>query len=214
VHTIFITGSDTGIGKTYVVAAVARLFTKTMLKIQLVKPIETGRDSGEPGDAEHAARLSDIAETDVFTLFRFREPLAPLAAAEQEGKPLSLSLLLDRFQELPSADLRIVEGAGGIAVPLDPDGRDWSDFAKEIGADRTILVIADRLGAINQARLTLAYACAKNLRSGIWLNEISPQSPEIRKSNRSSLAESIWATQHFGEQIPENPETTIRHLSR
>lgn len=205
VHTIFVTGSDTGVGKTYIVAAIARLFADRNRKIQIIKAVETGRTSTQPGDAEQAAKLSEVAGTENFTLFRFQKPLAPLAAAEEEGKTFSISSLLDRWQQLPPADLRIVEGAGGIAVPLDPDGRDWSDFAKMIAADRTILAIADRLGAINQARLTHAYARTKNLRSGIWLNENSPQPSAIRESNRRSLADFLWATQRFNKLDPEDP---------
>lgn len=213
-RTIFVTGSDTGIGKSHVTAAIARLLSQPDLRIQFVKPVETGRSAGEPGDASDAALKSGIAGASHFTLVRFDLPLAPLAAAEAEGKSLPMSLLLDRWRELPPADLRIVEGAGGIAVPIDPDGRDWRDFAHGIHADRVVLVVPDRLGAINQARLTLAYSRKHDIPAGIWLNENEVQSDQVRQSNRQGLSGlPVWATQRFNAELPENPGVTVNHLA-
>jgi dethiobiotin synthetase len=113
-----------------------------------------------------------------------------------------------------SADLRIVEGAGGIAVPLDRRrDRDWRDFAEEIAADRVVIVTPDRLGGINQARLALSYAARRRkLPCGIWLNEVTPQVDAIRRSNREALSPRLWATQRFEAPLPEDPEQTRRFL--
>lgn len=219
-RTILVTGSDTGIGKTRVSAAIARLLWKPDLKVQFVKPVETGREPGETGDADTAADESGIATAETFTLVRLRLPLAPLATAHEDAHPLTdaesglLSSLLGQWTDLPPADLRIVEGAGGIAVPLDRDGSDWASFAHAIHADRVVLVTPDRLGGINQARLVTAYAKARNLHAGLWLNELQPQPDDVRLSNREGLFDlPLWATQRHNEPLPEDPENTQRHLS-
>lgn len=213
-RTILVTGSDTGIGKTHVAATIARLLWRPNLRLQFVKPVETGRAPDETGDADDAARGSGLREAERFTLARFRQPLAPLTAARLDGDNFSLELLLEKWNQLPPADLRIVEGAGGIAVPLDSDGRDWASFAQRIGADRVVLVTPDRLGAINQARLVAAYARASQLPAGLWLNEVEPQSEEVRQSNREALSSlSLWATQGFRKELPDAPDASRQHLS-
>lgn len=213
---IFVTGSDTGIGKTRVTAAIARLFGRNGAAVQIIKAVETGGSDAEPGDATEAAHLAGIPEANVFTLARFREPIAPLAAAAAENKPFNLALLLERWKTLPPADFRIVEGAGGIAVPIDPAGADWTNFAAAIAADRVVLTIPDRLGAINQARLAAAYAFTHRLPAGIWLNEHEPQSDEIREINRASIRQvglPIWGCQRFNALSSENPEKSLTFLT-
>lgn len=212
-QTIFVTGSDTGIGKTRVAATIGRLLWRPNLRIQFVKPVETGRQPNEPGDADEASKTSGITAADAFTLLRFPDPLAPLAAAG-EGEGCSMRLLLARWQTLPPTDLRIVEGAGGIAVPIDPDGSDWCAFSRAIQTDRIVLVTPDRLGGINQARLIAAYAKNQNLPAGVWLNETAPQPENIRQSNREGIASlPVWATQRFNAPLPEDPNATLRHLT-
>lgn len=218
VRTILITGSDTGIGKTWIAATVGRLLWQPGLRVQFIKPVETGRGPEEEGDASEATRSSGVEGASLFTLVRFPLPLAPLSAAaastSSASPPLSLGLLCEKWETLPPADLRIVEGAGGIAVPLDEDGSDWTAFARRIRADRLVLVVPDRLGAINQARLTFAYAQANTgLPSGIWLNEVQPQPDDIRQSNRQGLKGlPLWATQRCNQSLPEDPAFTRSHL--
>lgn len=212
---IFVTGSDTGIGKTYVTAAIVRLLARTDLRTQIVKPVETGRGENAPGDAATAASLSQRKDITAFTPTLFSKPLAPLAAAAADGESLTMDRLLQQWAKLPPADLRIVEGAGGIAVPIDPGGMDWADFAATISADRVVLVVPDRLGAINQARLTAAYAHNRALRAGIWLNEQESQPEEIRHSNRAGITLSnleLWATQRINSLKPEDPDAARSFL--
>lgn len=199
---ILITGSDTGIGKTRVAAALARSMAAPGLRLQFVKPVETGRQPAETGDADEAAALSEIPGAAAFTLRRFLLPLAPLAAAAEEKKELSLTQLLESWRALPPADLRVVEGAGGIAVPLDNDGHDWTDFARAIQAEQAVLVVPDRLGAINQARLACHYASSRGLRAGVCLNEVQPQGEQIRQSNRQGFLQAgvpLWASLRHGK---------------
>lgn len=207
VRTILVTGSDTGVGKTGVVAALARLLGGGGLSVQIVKVVETGMKEGAEGDAERARRLSGVSAA-ALTLESFPEPLAPAAAAAAAGRSLSLEELVRGVEALPPCDWRIFEGAGGIASPLDDRGRDWADFAGAIGVDASIIVVADRLGAINQARLAGLRAAEAGLKAGIWLNAISPVSSAVAEANRSGLREtgvSLWAEQEFEAGMPKDP---------
>jgi len=119
------------------------------------------------------------------------------------------------LRALPECDWRIVEGAGGIAVPVDADGRDWADFASVIGAERVVLVVADRLGAINQGRMAYAYAEQRGLKAGLWLNVVASVEALVAASNRSGLAAAgvpLWATQAHGEFFPKEPESVLKLL--
>jgi dethiobiotin synthetase len=93
-----------------------------------------------------------------------------------------------QVRRLPAVDCRLIEGAGGLAVPLDEAGHDWADFARAIRADATLLVVEDRLGAINQGRLLAAYAKSKRLPRPLFLlNRIRPLAPAIQSSNREGF---------------------------
>ena len=118
----------------------------------------------------------------------FAAPIAPLAAAKQARKKVDLATLLKLYKAVPHAPCRVVEGAGGVAVPLDPKGQDWADFAAAIKPTVAIVVVEDRLGAINQARLAIAYLRRRyDGPIGVWLNAIKKPSKEVAASNRAGL---------------------------
>ncbi|QYY34673.1 dethiobiotin synthase [Ruficoccus sp. ZRK36] len=183
---IVITGNDTGVGKTRVTAALARELSREGGAVQIVKPVETGIAPGGHGDAEIALSHA-TGKAEAHTLFRFLEPMSPPDAAAREGQTLTLEAMLDRYAKLPPAAWRLVEGAGGIASPLDAEGRDVCDLAAALQADLMILVVEDRLGAICQARMVHAYAARAGVPVWLWLNEIRPQSEIIRQSNRDAV---------------------------
>jgi 8-amino-7-oxononanoate synthase len=202
VFTILVSGSDTGIGKTRVTGLLARRLAALGHRVQIVKPVESGR--AEDRDAERARKLAaTAAETgggavEAHTLVSFTEPLAPLAAAALEGRAFGIEDLVATLHTLPAAEWRLIEGAGGLAVPLDADGRDWADFARLIEADAVLLVVPDRLGAINQARLTLAYAKSHGLHAGLCLNACAPADAAVAAANRSGLGDApIWIEAAF-----------------
>lgn len=215
-RTLFVTGTDTGIGKTRVVAALVRLLSGQGGRIQIVKAVETGRDSAGECDAHLAWRLAGTA-ADSFTLQSFKAPLSPLAAAAQEGRRISLDELEDQLDALPVCDWRIIEGAGGLAVPLMADGRDWVDFARRIEAEpRLILVVPNRLGAINQARMAHAYAVSRGLNPLVWLNENVPVDADVGEANFTGLCTaglSPMAVQRHGDLLPDNPSVVVSTLT-
>lgn len=219
--TILIAASDTGAGKTRVCGALAGTFSAYGLAVQIVKAVQTGVAEGARGDAETAAEGArslaalfanpNAGRVSAHTLFSFAAPLAPLAAAGRERREFGLRALADALAALPGdgADIRIVETAGGLAVPVDADGSDWADFARDIAADLTVLVVDDRLGAINQGRLVAAYAKSKNVPApGFWLNAVSEVSPDVKQSNRLGLVSSglrLLADTAHGEFAPRLP---------
>lgn len=213
-RTLLVTGSDTGVGKTRVVAALARLLAADGSHVQLVKPVETGRTASEAGDAVNARDLAGVpAET--CTLAIFEAPLAPAAAAALAGVSLSAATLVARTAALPPCDWRIVEGAGGIATPVDATGADWADFGAQLNVSAAIVVVPDRLGAINQARLALARAAQAGLPAGVWLNAAAPADFDVAAANRSGLAQCgvpCWAVQGHGELLPAEPAEVLRTL--
>jgi dethiobiotin synthase len=184
VPVVFVTGSDTGVGKTHVAGLLARRLARDGFT-QVIKPVESGAGHGRPSDAPKAA--GKWAEP--HTLLSLPDPLAPLAAARKARRKLDLATLLKLYRALPSAPCRVVEGAGGVAVPLDPSGKDWADFAAAIRPTVAVVVVADRLGAINQSRLAIAYLRRRfDGPVGVWLNAVQKPSADVAASNRAGLA--------------------------
>ena len=201
--TIFISGNDTGIGKTWVVRSLVTLLSQNGSSVQVVKPVQTGVLSGDIGDVDFAIDKSKASGT---IWHSFSLPLAPLTAAAHEGASLSLEQLCQAKEELPETDWCLIEGAGGLAVPIDPKGYDWADFAHYIAADCVLLVVENRLGAINQSRLLDAYAHSKKLPAGFWLNEIQAQDKTVHQSNLEalhSLKAPLYAIQRFNDREPK-----------
>ncbi|MFM8904445.1 MAG: hypothetical protein ACKOIB_04240, partial [Verrucomicrobiota bacterium] len=86
------------------------------------------------------------------------------------------------------APFRIIEGAGGVAVPLGADGSDWSDFAAAVRPGLVVIVVPDRLGAISQARTAYAYLRRRwRGAAGVWLNAARRPSAAVAASNREGL---------------------------
>jgi 8-amino-7-oxononanoate synthase len=209
-RTVLVTGSDTGIGKTKAVAALARVLGGDGLRVQVVKVVETGVEPGAEGDAARALRESGV-RGEAFTLASFRAALAPADAAAQEGRRVSMEDLLGRLGALPACDWRICEGAGGISSPIDGSQLDWADFAVQAAVDPVVIVVPDRIGAINQGRLAHARARAAGLRCGVWLNAVEAPPEAVAASNRAGLAGCavpVWASQAHGADLPANPVFT------
>ena len=188
-QTIFVSGNDTDAGKTHVLGQVAGTLAARGLAVQIVKFVETGmpRDDS-PGDADRAlAAAREIARgagtLAAFRLARYSQPLAPTEAARRDGAVFSVEATAEKLRALPPCDVRLVEGAGGLGVPVDDAGTDWADFARE-RADATLIVVENRLGAISQARFLAVYCAAKGVPAPhFWLNEIRPQSEGVLASN-------------------------------
>jgi dethiobiotin synthetase len=152
VSVIVVTGTDTGVGKTVVTAALATLARARGASVAVVKPAQTGVKAGEPGDLDDVRRMAGI--TDLHEFARFPDPLSPAAAARQAGVPaLSLVEATERIQAL-DRQLILVEGAGGLLVRFDEDGSTLADLARWLGASVVVVARPD-LGTLNHTALTL-----------------------------------------------------------
>lgn len=149
---LVVTGTDTGVGKTVVTAAVAALARARASSVAVVKPAQTGVRPGEPGDLDEVRRLAGV--TDLHEYARYAAALSPAAAARRCGQPPpDLTADAERIRSL-GRDLVIVEGAGGLLVRYDEDGATLADLAHALGAP--VLVIARAgLGTLNHTALTL-----------------------------------------------------------
>lgn len=154
----FITGSDTGVGKTWVSCQLIQQLIKKGFIVKTRKPVESGCDTLNgnyiPSDGEALRQANNCRENlDVITPYRFQAALAPDQAAKLEMKSITLDQLYSAcISEIEPGDFLIVEGAGGFFSPIAEDGLN-SDLAEMLGLE-IIIVVEDRLGAINQALLT------------------------------------------------------------
>lgn len=189
---IGVTGTDTGVGKTVVSAALVALLRQRGVRVAAMKPVETGiaTDDAPEGDA---ALLRDVAgEDDALELvrpLRFAEPLAPWVAAERAKRPIDLSVLDDALARLSDGrGAVVVEGAGGLLVPITRDvAFDGLFVAWELDV---VVVAGNRLGVLNHALLTVRAAHDAGLRvRGVVLNAMGPAAAEgvAEESNLSAL---------------------------
>jgi dethiobiotin synthetase len=155
---VLITGTDTDVGKTVVTSAIAASAQAAGLRVAVVKPGQTGTADGGPSDIDLVARLA--APHAARTLASYPDPLAPLAAARVAGlPPLELYEVVDAVRaEAAKHDLVLVEGAGGLLVPMGvrPSGDPWTfaDLAVTLGVG-AIVVARAGLGTLNHTMLTL-----------------------------------------------------------
>lgn len=157
---IVVTGTDTGVGKTVVTAAVAALARTRGASVAVVKPAQTGARPGQPGDLDEIRRLAGV--TDLHEYARYDDPLSPAAAARWAGlPPLDLAACVERIRAL-DRDLVVVEGAGGLLVRYDEEGATLADLAHALGAP--VLVTArSGLGTLNHTALTLEVMAARGI---------------------------------------------------
>jgi dethiobiotin synthetase len=155
---VFIVGTDTGVGKTVTMAAVATHMATAGNWLALVKPIQTGLVDSEFGDVQVAAHLSGV--TDAHEFVRLPDPLSPDAAARLRQVAIpTVDELSARLRDVPvPADTVLVEGSGGIRVRLDTRGGTILDLAKAVrdhGQVEVVVVVRAGLGTLNHTELTV-----------------------------------------------------------
>lgn len=187
---LFITGTDTGVGKTRVTAALAVLLRRAGHAVGVMKPVATG---GRPGGggllAEDTMALLEAAGhprglgPDEVTPFVYEPPVSPSVAARRAGRPVDMDRIVASLHALARRfDVLLVEGVGGAMVPLGAttsSGR-WgdrlvSDLAAAIGLP-VLIVSRDALGTISHTLLTLDHLERRGVRvAGVLLNRLSPE---------------------------------------
>jgi dethiobiotin synthetase len=188
VTVLFVSGTDTGVGKTVATAALASAARQTGLGVAVCKPVQTGTAAGDDDLAE-VGRLAGVAEPGALAgLARCPQPLAPVAAAEQAAMALPTRADLLHFVAAMDAPARLtlVEGAGGLLVELS-ENVTLRDLAAELHAPVLVVTRAE-LGTLNHTALTLEALAARQLRcAGLVIGSWPAQPDAVQGTNRDVL---------------------------
>jgi dethiobiotin synthetase len=183
---VVVTGTDTGVGKTIVTAALAAVARASGRRVAVVKPAQTGVAADEPGDLDDVRRLAGV--DDVHELARFPDPLAPATAARRANLPApTVAQLANCISGLVDRDLVLVEGAGGLLVHFDAGGGTLADLAAALEAPAVVVTRAS-LGTLNASALTCEALAARGIECwglviGAW-----PATPDLAaQSNLDDL---------------------------
>jgi dethiobiotin synthetase len=216
---IFITGTDTGVGKTYVGASIAAAMRRKGIDVGVMKPAETGCRvrQGELVTADALLLMQSAGVADPLELvnpFRFRLPLAPLVAARLEGKRVSLRKIVAAFRSLEQQhEFMIVEGAGGILVPL-TKVQSYRDLAALLGLP-VLIVARPGLGTINHTLLTVEALQQKKIPiAGIVINYGMKGEPGLAERTSPAIIERLSDAPIIGiiRHGQRNISGIVRHL--
>jgi dethiobiotin synthetase len=186
---IFVTGTDTGVGKTVVACALLRRWVARGERAVGMKPVAAGIAPGAVGNDDVvalAAAGNVAAPLSARNPFAFAPPIAPHLAAAEAGVAIDLERIRVAYEVLAAnANRIVVEGAGGVSVPLDAH-QDMLDIARVLSLP-VLLVVAVRLGCLNHALLSAQAIRARGLVFAGWVaNLVEPQLPR-REGNVATL---------------------------
>lgn len=176
-RSFFVTGTDTGIGKTYFTCALAHLMRDSGIDVGIMKPFATGvpqKGGFKSEDVELLVRHSGASDPEsLINPYFFEVPASPYTASRKLGREIDVGLVLSSFEKLQSShDVMLVEGIGGILTPILKDYL-VADLIRDMGLD-ALVVSGTQLGTVNHTLLTLD-ACKKHgIRpAGLVLNNAS-----------------------------------------
>jgi len=190
---MFITGTDTGVGKTAVACGFARVFADAGLKVGVLKPVETGcRREGcrlIPRDGLELIKASGTDQAvESVVPYCLEAPLAPLSAAREAGVELRLERIFQILDRMPGeCEFIIVEGAGGLMVPV----REHFFFIDLIKASELpcLIVAANRLGVINHTLLSIQALHDRGIAVlGVVLNQLTREADPSCASNAEMIS--------------------------
>lgn len=191
----FITGTDTGVGKTSVACKLIAHFIAQGHKVVGMKPVAAGTSliNGEwvNEDVLKLEAASNVHAPRALTNpYSFNEPIAPHIAAQLAGVAIKIDVIQQAFNELTKlADIVIVEGAGGLLVPINDD-KTIADLIAELNIP-IILVVGLKLGCINHAMLTAEVIKSRQLELNSWVsNQIEPNMQQT-DANILSIAKKL-----------------------
>ncbi|NTU43352.1 MAG: dethiobiotin synthase [Nitrospirales bacterium] len=252
---LFITGTDTGVGKTMVSAAIICLLKSRGMRVGAMKPFESGcacsedrrqrtearsqksearsqksevrkgkeaggRESGGgsqdktliPADGVFLREMAEMDDPiDLITPVRLEHPLAPMVAAELEGVSIALERVLDAYRQLSEKyGFMVVEGAGGLLVPLSRKGRKVyyiSDLIRDLGLP-VIITARPSLGTINQTLLTVHHALKEGLSvRGVVINYTAPPEGSVAEKTNHLFMKELCPVPLLGA-LPFTPDRT------
>jgi dethiobiotin synthetase len=212
---LFVTGTDTGVGKTRIAAALCVAYAAHGKRVAAMKPVASGCMQTRAGlrseDAEAllAAMTVRAAYGDV-NPYAFEPAIAPHIAAMEAGCPIDFGLLDGCYERLcMQSDVIIVEGAGGWLAPLDAT-RSFADLAVRWQLD-VILVVGLRLGCLNHALLTAEAIEVRGLKLAGWVGNSVDPNFERREANTDTLRSRL-AANCLGI-FPYSPESSAREVA-
>jgi len=210
-HGIFVTGTDTGVGKTRVATALLRAFARRGLRAVGMKPVAAGCERIDGAlvseDVAALAAASNLnLPVDLINPYRFQPAIAPHLAAELAGETISLQRIRDAYVALAArADRVVVEGAGGFLVPLN-EREDFGDLARILELP-VLLVVGMRLGCLNHALLTAEAVQRRGLQFAGWVaNRLDAQMSAFEQNVqilRERLGAPLLGTVPFGVEDAE-----------
>jgi len=186
---LFVTATDTGVGKTEVACALLREARAGGLDAVGMKPAQSGVSGAEPSDADRLLAASGAVEPlAAICPYSFRAPLAPAVAARLEGKELSFERVVADARALAARHAAIVvEGAGGLLVPL-TERETYADLARALGLP-VVLVARAGLGTVNHTALTVEALRSRGLAiAAIVLNRTVPEDDPSVVHNAGEIA--------------------------
>lgn len=206
---LFVTGTDTRVGKTEVAAALIRGCRAGGLDVAGMKPAQSGVEAGVPTDADRLLEAAGGGDDPALVCpYAFAAPLAPGVAARLEGREISLERILEAARALAARHAAlVVEGAGGLLVPLTPR-HTYADLGAALGMP--VLVVARAgLGTVNHTALTCEALRARGLEvKGVVLNRLSAASDPSEPHNAAEI-ERIAAV-HVLASLPFVPDGAAR----
>jgi dethiobiotin synthetase len=183
----FVTGTDTGVGKTRIATTLLRAFASRGLRAVGMKPVAAGckRVDGALVNEDVTALMAAstvAAPVELINPYRFQSAIAPHLAAELAGETISLQRIGDAYVALAArADRVVVEGAGGFLVPLN-EREDFGDLARLLELP-VVLVVGMRLGCLNHALLTAEAVQRRGLRFAGWVaNRLDATTPAVEQN--------------------------------
>jgi len=189
---LFITATDTGIGKTLVTGGIGRYLAGKGVRVGVFKPIATGcrlvREGLVSSDAEFLAHCSNSPfPLEVINPIRYHEPLAPLVAAERTKREINWEELCLAYHNLTSrCEIILVEGIGGVMVPLEEDYL-VIDMMAEMKLP-VLIVAGSKLGTINHSLLTVAACQRAGLEiNGLVINNYNPEGNDLSEETNPKV---------------------------
>jgi dethiobiotin synthetase len=203
VRDLLVTGTDTGVGKTVIAAALVTALRAGGVRAIGFKPVETGVAAGEPSDADVLARASGDENALARPLLQLAEPLAPAVAAERAGVTLDSDDIEARIRRLRQDGYALViEGAGGVMVPL-TWGYTVLDLAQACDLDAVVVARAG-LGALNHVAMTVMMLRSHHVPiRGIVLNGRRAAPDVAESTNPATLARMLHGVRIV--EVPHDP---------
>jgi dethiobiotin synthetase len=190
----FITGTDTDVGKTLVSCALLYSFAAQGKRVVGMKPVSAGcNEGGVNNDVLQLRAASNVAAShEHINPYSFAPAIAPHLAAQRAGVNIDIAQVLAAYRELSVlAEIVIVEGAGGIMVPLN-DRKTGADLAQELGLP-VIVVVGMRLGCLNHALLTVQAIADYRLECAGWVANVVDRDMPALRENIEALRQRIAA---------------------